>query len=107
MRYQLTRHLASQLGEVAPVPLGQIRRIIEVVGADTAQALADAAVTIAADAGFMVNVRGSGYLHSGFGACYTAPRTSLFSFPRDARPPAVDGHMHKTRVFCICRDVVH
>jgi hypothetical protein len=30
------------------VPLGQIRRIIEVVGADTAQALADQTVAIAA-----------------------------------------------------------
>jgi hypothetical protein len=53
MSYKLTKQLAAQLGEVAPVPMAQIRSIIELAGADTAQALADEAVTIAAGDGML------------------------------------------------------
>jgi len=53
MSFKLTKQIATQLGEVAPVPLAQIRNIIELAGADTAQALADEAVTIAAGDGML------------------------------------------------------
>jgi len=53
MSVQLTKQLAAQLGEVAPVPFAQIRRIIELAGAETAQALADDAVTSAAGDGML------------------------------------------------------
>jgi hypothetical protein len=53
MGLQLTRAIAAQLGEVAQVPFVQIRRIIELTGADTAQALADEAVVIAAGDGML------------------------------------------------------
>jgi hypothetical protein len=53
MSFQLTRAIAGQLGEVAQVPFAQIRRIIELAGAETAQALADEALTIAAGDGLL------------------------------------------------------
>jgi hypothetical protein len=53
MSFKLTKQLAAQLGEVASVPFAQIRRIIELGGAETAQALADEAVTIAAGDGML------------------------------------------------------
>jgi len=56
MSVQLTKQLATQLGEVAPVPLAQIRRSIDLAGAETAQALVDEAVTSAAGEG-MLNPR--------------------------------------------------
>jgi hypothetical protein len=53
MSFKLTKQLAAQLGEVAPMPITQIRRIIELAGVDTAQALADEAVSIAAGDGML------------------------------------------------------
>jgi hypothetical protein len=53
MSYHLTKKIASLLGEVERKPLGQIRRIIEVAGAEATQALADEAVSIAAGDGML------------------------------------------------------
>ena len=57
MTYQLTHQIATQLGETRNVPVRQIGRVIERVGSEVTQALADEAVALAA-AGGMLTVDG-------------------------------------------------
>jgi len=51
--FQLAQQIAAQLGETQYVPFAQISRVIERVGPEVAQALADEAVALAAAGGML------------------------------------------------------
>ena len=53
MTHQLTQQIATQLGETRNIPVTQIGRVIERIGPEVAQALADKSVALAAAGGML------------------------------------------------------
>ncbi len=52
--YQLTRQIATQLGETKPTPLSQIRRMLHTIGPERAQTFVEQALEVEAQGGMLL-----------------------------------------------------
>ena len=95
--YQITRQIATQLGETQPTPLSQIRRILHSIGPERAQAFVTQALAVEANGGMLLpdgsrkRTRGGIFFRLVRDQVSAAERQTIWPYPserrRTQRPP--------------------